>query len=232
MNFLFDLLFNFKFLVGFINNGVFKEKLSDEEENICINQLFNKDTHEEARIKLIEHNLRLVAHIAKKYDTTDESNEDLISIGTIGLIKAVDTYSLEKKVKLATYAARCIENEILMSIRTNKKYSKDLSIYDAIGVDKDGSEITIVETLDNGDTSIPEQIDKSHKLSLLKEYLKVLDERELVIISLRYGLNNNEELTQREIAKKYKISRSYVSRIEKRALTKLLAEFKLHNKGF
>ncbi len=232
MNFLFDLLFNFKFLVGFINNGVFKEKLSDEEENICINQLFNKDTHEEARIKLIEHNLRLVAHIAKKYDTTDESNEDLISIGTIGLIKAVDTYSLEKKVKLATYAARCIENEILMSIRTNKKYSKDLSIYDAIGVDKDGSEITIVETLDNGDTSIPEQIDKSHKLSLLKEYLKVLDERELMIISLRYGLNNNEELTQREIAKKYKISRSYVSRIEKRALTKLLAEFKLHNKGF
>ena len=232
MNFLFDLLFNFKFLVGFINNGVFKEKLSDEEENICINQLFNKDTHEEARIKLIEHNLRLVAHIAKKYDTTDESNEDLISIGTIGLIKAVDTYSLEKKVKLATYAARCIENEILMSIRTNKKYSKDLSIYDAIGVDKDGSEITIVETLDNGDTSIPEQIDKSHKLSLLKEYLKVLDERELMIISLRYGLNNNEELTQREIAKKYKISRSYVSMIEKRALTKLLAEFKLHNKGF
>ena len=232
MNFLFDLLFNFKFLVGFINNGVFKEKLSDEEENICINQLFNKDTHEEARIKLIEHNLRLVAHIAKKYDTTDESNEDLISIGTIGLIKAVDTYSLEKKVKLATYAARCIENEILMSIRTNKKYSKDLSIYDAIGVDKDGSEITIVETLVNGDTSIPEQIDKSHKLSLLKEYLKVLDERELMIISLRYGLNNNEELTQREIAKKYKISRSYVSRIEKRALTKLLAEFKLHNKGF
>ncbi len=232
MNFLFDLLFNFKFLVGFINNGVFKEKLSDEEENICINQLFNKDTHEEARIKLIEHNLRLVAHIAKKYDTTDESNEDLISIGTIGLIKAVDTYSLEKKVKLATYAARCIENEILMSIRTNKKYSKDLSIYDAIGVDKDGSEITIVETLDNGDTSIPEQIDKSHKLSLLKEYLKVLDERELMIISLRYGLNNNEELTQREIAKKYKISRSYVSRIEKIALTKLLSEFKLHNKGF
>lgn len=232
MNFLFDLLFNFKFLVGFINNGVFKEKLSDEEENICINQLFNKDTHEEARIKLIEHNLRLVAHIAKKYDTTDESNEDLISIGTIGLIKAVDTYSLEKKVKLATYAARCIENEILMAIRANKKYSKDLSIYDAIGVDKDGSEITIVETLDNGDTSIPEQIDKSHKLSLLKEYLKVLDERELMIISLRYGLNNNEELTQREIAKKYKISRSYVSRIEKRALTKLLAEFKLHNKDF
>ena len=232
MNFLFDLLFNFKFLVGFINNGVFKEKLSDEEENICINQLFNKETHEEARIKLIEHNLRLVAHIAKKYDNTDESNEDLISIGTIGLIKAIDTYSLEKKVKLATYAARCIENEILMAIRSNKKYSKDMSIYEAIGTDKDGSEITIIETLDDGDISIPEQIDKTYKLSLLKEYLRVLDERELMIISLRYGLNNNEELTQREIAKKYKISRSYVSRIEKRALTKLLAEFKLHNKDF
>lgn len=230
MNFLFDLLFNFKFLVGFINNGVFKEKLSDDEEARCIEELFNPETHQDARVKLIEHNLRLVAHITKKYDSSDESNEDLISIGTIGLIKAIDTYSPDKKVKLATYAARCIENEILMTIRSNKKYSKDISLYDPIGTDKDGSEITVVETIDDNEESIPDQVDKIDKIYNLKKYLKVLDERELMIINLRYGLNGHQELTQREIAKKYNISRSYVSRIEKRGLTKLLAEFKMHNK--
>ena len=230
MNLLFDLLFRFKFLVGFINNGVFKEKLSDEEEEYWLNKLFAAETHEKAREVLIEHNLRLVAHIAKKYDNTDEANEDLISIGTIGLIKAIDTYSPNKNVKLATYAARCIENEILMNIRASKKYSKDISIYEPIGMDKDGSEITVIETLGDDDYSIPDEIDKSHKLKCLQSYLKVLDERELMIITLRYGLNNTKELTQREIAKQYKISRSYVSRIEKRALTKLLTEFKMHNK--
>lgn len=229
MNLLLDLLFNFKFLVGFINNGVFKDKLSDEEEAKCLKQLFEPETHDEARIKLIEHNLRLVAHIAKKYDSSDESNEDLISIGTIGLIKAIDTYSLDKNVKLATYAARCIENEILMTIRANKKYAKDLSIYEPIGTDKDGSEITIMEILDDENDTIPDQVDKSYQIAQLKEYLKVLDERELMIINLRYGLNGNQELTQREIAKRYNISRSYVSRIEKRGLTKLLSEFKLHH---
>lgn len=230
MNFLFELLYNFKFLVGFINNGVFKEKLSDEEENLTLDALFQPDTHEQARAKLIEHNLRLVAHIVKKYDNTDESNEDLISIGTIGLIKAIDTYSPDRKVKLATYAARCIENEILMNIRASKKYSKNISIYEPIGTDKDGSEITILEILDDENDLIPDQLDKATKIENLKEYLKTLDERELMIVSLRYGLNGNKELTQREIAKQYNISRSYVSRIEKRALTKLLTEFKLHSK--
>lgn len=146
------------------------------------------------------------------------------------MIKAIDTYSPDKKVKLATYAARCIENEILMTIRSNKKYSKDISLYDPIGTDKDGSEITVVETIDDNEESIPDQVDKIDKIYNLKKYLKVLDERELMIINLRYGLNGHQELTQREIAKKYNISRSYVSRIEKRGLTKLLAEFKMHNK--
>lgn len=230
MNFLFNLLFDLKFFVGFINNGVFKSKLSDEEEEIWIQRLFNKDTHEEARVVLIEHNLRLVAHITKKYDNVDESSDDLISIGTIGLIKAIDTYSPDKKVKLATYAARCIENEVLMCIRANKKYSRDVSIYEPIGTDKDGTEITMIETLGDDNYSIPEDLDKAHNIECLKEYLKVLDERELMIITLRYGLEGNKELTQREIAKQYKISRSYVSRIEKRALTKLLTEFKLRHK--
>ncbi len=230
MNFLFNLLFDLKFFVGFINNGVFKSKLSDEEENFWIERLFNRETHEEARVVLIEHNLRLVAHITKKYDNVDESNDDLISIGTIGLIKAIDTYSPDKKVKLATYAARCIENEVLMCIRANRKYSRDVSIYEPIGTDKDGTEITMIETLGDDTYSIPEDLDKAHNIECLKEYLKVLDERELMIITLRYGLEGNKELTQREIAKQYKISRSYVSRIEKRALTKLLTEFKLRHK--
>ncbi|MCH5180900.1 MAG: RNA polymerase sporulation sigma factor SigK [Erysipelotrichales bacterium] len=230
MNFLFNLLFDLKFFVGFINNGVFKSKLSDEEEEFWIERLFNKDTHEEARVVLIEHNLRLVAHITKKYDNVDESSDDLISIGTIGLIKAIDTYSPDKKVKLATYAARCIENEVLMCIRANKKYSRDVSIYEPIGTDKDGTEITMIETLGDENYSIPDDLDKAHNIECLKEYLKVLDERELMIITLRYGLEGNKELTQREIAKQYKISRSYVSRIEKRALTKLLTEFKLRSK--
>lgn len=230
MNFLFDLLFNLKFFVGFINNGVFKSKLTDEEEEYWLKRLFNKETHEEARVVLIEHNLRLVAHISKKYDNIDESSDDLISIGTIGLIKAIDTYSPDKKVKLATYAARCIENEILMCIRANKKYAHDVSIYDSIGTDKDGSEISLIETLGDDSYSIPEDLAKAHNIACLKNYLKVLDERELMIISLRYGLNGEKELTQREIAKQYKISRSYVSRIEKRALVKLLTEFKKREK--
>ena len=231
MNFLFDLLFNFKFLVGFINNGVFKEKLSDEEENICINQLFNKDTHEDARIKLIEHNLRLVAHIAKKYDNTDESNEDLISIGTIGLIKAIDTYSLEKKVKLATYAARCIENEILMAIRSNKKYSKDMSIYEAIGTDKDGNKINLIDVIKDDKLPIEDELYLKDNIDLLKEFIQKLNKLEKEIIIRRYGLDNKKAQTQKEIAHDMNISRSYVSRIEKRAISKILREFIKKNKN-
>ncbi len=226
----FDLLgiFNLRFLVGFLRNGIFPLKLSESEEERCINELFDERTHDEARDKLISHNLRLVAHIAKKYDKTDEDNDDLISIGTIGLIKAIDTYSLDKKVKLATYAAKCIENEILMTLRNGKKRSKDVSFFEAIGTDKDGSEITLMDVIPSNETPINEELDHRHMLDSLNQYIDVLDDRELEIISLRYGLRGYEEHTQKEIAKKYHISRSYVSRIEKRALVKLLQEFKKH----
>ena len=226
----FDLLgiFNLRFLVGFLRNGIFPLKLSESEEERCINELFDERTHDEARDKLISHNLRLVAHIAKKYDKTDEDSDDLISIGTIGLIKAIDTYSLDKKVKLATYAAKCIENEILMMLRNGKKRSKDVSFFEAIGTDKDGSEITLMDVIPSNETPINEELDHRHMLDSLNQYIDVLDDRELEIISLRYGLQGFEEHTQKEIAKKYHISRSYVSRIEKRALVKLLQEFKKH----
>lgn len=223
-NFLY--LFQIKFLLGFIKNGVFPLKLTEEEEENYINQLFDINTHDLAREKLISHNLRLVAHIAKKFENKKEPNEDLISIGTLGLIKAIDTYSLDKKVKLATYAAKCIENEILMTMRSNKKYNKDISFFETIGLDKDGQEITLIDVIPSNEENMDTVLHRNHQIELLNQYLNVLDERELKIISLRYGLNHEVEHTQKEIAKMYKISRSYVSRIEKRALIKLLSEFK------
>lgn len=222
-------LFNVNYFLGFIKNGVFPLKLNEEEENDYVNKLFIKETHKEAREKLIIHNLRLVAHIANKYESKDENLEDLISIGTIGLIKAIDTFSPEKDVKIATYAAKCIENEILMVLRSNKKLSKNVSLLDSIGSDKDGSEITLLDVIPSLDKSLEEEYDHNLDLDKLKKYLHILDERETMIINLRYGLNGNKELTQKEISKLYKISRSYVSRIEKRALVKLLSEFKRHS---
>ena len=228
LEFIFQLL-DIKFLLGFINNGVLPNKLTDVEEEKYINDLFNEDKHSEARNILITHNLRLVAHIAQKYESKDENIDDLISIGTIGLVKAVDTYSLDKQVKLATYASKCIENEILMVLRSNKKHSKNVSLYEPIGVDKDGLEVQLVEVLPSSDELLIDEINHSERLSALMKYLHVLDEREMKIISLRFGLSNGTEYTQKEISKMYNISRSYVSRIEKRALTKLLSEFKKNN---
>lgn len=222
-------LFDIKFLLGFINNGVLPRKLEEDEEEHYINQLFNEDTHEEARNMLISHNLRLVAHIAQKYESKDENIDDLISIGTIGLVKAVDTYSKDKLVKLATYASKCIENEILMVLRSNKKHSKNVSLYEPIGVDKDGLEVQLHEVLPSSEELLVDEINHNERLNALLKYLNVLDEREMKIISLRFGLNNKTEYTQKEISKMYNISRSYVSRIEKRALTKLLFEFKKNN---
>ena len=218
-------IFDCTFLHGFLKNNVYPEKLSDEEEEKYLTLLFNPLYHDEARKELIIHNLRLVAHISKKYESKDENFEDLISIGTIGLIKAIDTYSLDKDVKLATYSARCIENEILMVLRSNKKYSKNVSLNDSIGVDKDGSEINLIDVIPYEEDPIDEKIQRKEQIESLKKYLNVLDEREYKIISLRYGLNNQVELTQKEISKKYNISRSYVSRIEKRAISKILREF-------
>ena len=211
------------FFTGSYSNNLFPDPLSNQEEEECILKMKNGDR--EARNKLIEHNLRLVAHIVKKFEHDANIQDDLISIGTIGLIKGIDTYSNNKNVKLTTYCARCIQNEILMYYRSNNKYNKNISINDSIGYDKDGNEITIVDILKSDKPDFALDLYQKENVKLLSEYIKVLNKREKEIITYRYGLNNNDELTQKEIAKKLHISRSYVSRIEKRALTKMLREF-------
>lgn len=210
------------------SNEVFPEPLSSEEEELCIKKKMLGDSS--ARNKLIEHNLRLVAHIVKKFDTKYVDSDDLISIGTIGLIKGVDTFSNNKGVKITTYCARCIENEILMYFRSNNKYSKDISINEAVGFDKDGNEIAIMDVLKTPKVDFIEDIDLKDNIVLLNKYMKVLTPREKEIIVRRYGLNNQEEETQKVISKKLGISRSYVSRIEKRALMKILRQFIKDNK--
>ena len=183
-----------------------------------------------ARNKLIEHNLRLVAHIVKKFDYKNIDQDDLISIGTIGLIKGVDSFSKSHGTKITTYCARCIENEILMYFRSNNKTNKNISINESIGYDKEGNEITILDILKIPSPDFVEEINEKDNVKLLKEYIKVLTPREKVILTKRYGLNNTDEMTQKEIAKELKISRSYVSRIEKRALMKILREFMKNNR--
>lgn len=221
-NILSFILHNMSFM-GSYSNEVFPPPLSSKEENECIIKMKNGD--ENARNKLILHNLRLVAHIVKKFETNSNEIDDLIGIGTVGLIKGIDTYSTDKKVKLTTYAAKCAENEILMYFRSNKKNSKNVSIYEGISYDKEGNEITIMDVLKTKDPDYLEDIYIKDNIELLKEYLKILTPRERKILDYRYGLNNKEEKTQKEIAKIMGISRSYVSRIEKRAITKILREF-------
>ena len=227
-NFLKKLFKDFFIFTAAYSNNSFPDPLSKEEEDLYVGKANMGD--KEARSKLIEHNLRLVAHIVKKYDKKTEDTDDLISIGTIGLIKGVDSYSKKKNTRLTTYAARCIENEILMYFRNNKKRSKDISINDSIGFDKEGNEITILDILKTPTPDFALDIHKENNLEDLKEYFKVLTEREKEIIIKRYGLGDNDEITQKEIAKMLGISRSYVSRIEKRALTKMLREFLKNNK--
>ena len=178
---------------------------------------------------LIEHNLRLVAHIAKKFDNNKNLNDDLISIGTIGLIKGVDSYSLKHGTKITTYCARCIENEILMYFRSNKKNDSNISLDDKIGFDKEGNEITILDVLKTPMPMFDEVLETKDNIKLLRKYFNTLTEREKEIIIRRYGLDMHDEQTQKEIAYDLNISRSYVSRIEKRAITKILREF-LKNK--
>ncbi|MBD8923212.1 sigma-70 family RNA polymerase sigma factor [bacterium] len=211
------------FFTGSYSNNVFPEPLSNEEEDKCIQEMLkgNKD----ARNKLIEHNLRLVAHIVKKFETKENDNDDLISIGTIGLIKGIDTYKNNKKTKITTYAARCIQNEILMHFRNNKKYGPTISLNDAIGHDKEGNEINLIDVIKDKNIDLFQEIELKNNISLLKKYLNLLNKREMEIIIKRYGLNNKNAMTQKEIADSLHISRSYVSRIEKRALTKMLTEF-------
>ncbi len=198
--------------------------LEHDEEEYHLKQ-FAKGSEESKNI-LIEHNLRLVAHIVKKYNNTGKEVDDLISIGTIGLIKGISTYNLEKKTRLATYAARCIENEILMTIRASKKNRNEVSLQDPIGVDKEGNEISLMDILGTeGDIVMDEVEMKLQVRKLYKKMRVVLKKREQMVLEMRYGLSNGKNKTQREIAQMLGISRSYVSRIEKRAIMKLGKEF-------
>lgn len=209
--------------VSYVKNNAFPQPLSEKDEKKYLERMETGD--EEARNILIEHNLRLVAHIVKKFENTGEDAEDLISIGTIGLIKAIESYSRGKGTKLATYAARCIENEILMHLRALKKTRKDVSLHDPIGQDKEGNEISLIDVLKEDNEDIVETIQLSMEKKKIYEFIHILDRREQQVVVARFGLDNKKERTQREIAKELQISRSYVSRIEKRALLKLFHEF-------
>ena len=210
-------------LVGAINNQAFPNPLTPEEEEYYLNQMAQGDKG--AREKLIEHNLRLVAHIVKKYQNQSDDKEDLISIGTIGLIKAIDSFSPDKGTKLAAYAARCIDKEILKFYRSTKKMRNDVSLYDPIGFDKEGNEICLIDVVRDEEKDLNDVIIQELAIEKIEKNLNALTERERDIIIRRFGLGNHEEETQQEIAKSYGISRSYVSRIEKRALMKLYREF-------
>ena len=211
------------FFTGSYSNNVFPDPLSKEDEEKYINLMLSGDR--EARNKLIEHNLRLVAHIVKKFESGTTDPDDLISIGTIGLIKGIDSYNNSHKTRITTYCARCIENEILMYFRSNKKNENNVSLNDSIGYDKEGNEINLIDVIKDDQPDIESELHNKHNIKLLGNYLNNLSTREKEIIIKRYGLNNTKEKTQKEIAKELKISRSYVSRIEKRALTKILRGF-------
>lgn len=212
------------FLFGYLSNQVFPQPLEEDAEKDCLGRL--RAGSEEARNILIEHNLRLVAHVVRKYESSGEDLEDLISIGTIGLIKAINTFNEDRGVRLATYAARCIENEVLMHLRNIKKVKQEVSLYDPIGYDKEGNEISLIDVLTT-DNEIIEIVEAKLQEEKVREKINVLSRRERQVIEMRYGLFNGLKETQREIAKKLGISRSYVSRIEKRALKKLIREISL-----
>ena len=198
----------------------FPPSLSAEEEQYYLQKYLEGDL--EAKHILIERNLRLVAHVIKKYQHLEENPEDLISIGTIGLIKAIITFNPEKNNKLGTYAARCIENEILMLLRTKKKYAKEVSLYEPIGTDRDGNEIQLFDIIETDEADAQTKITLKDDIQLLYEKIESeLSPRERLVLKMRYGLYNQEEYTQREIADRLGISRSYVSRIEKSAIEKL-----------
>ena len=198
----------------------FLSPLTKAEEEDCIKRLNNNDNS--AREQLILHNMRLVAHVTKKYSVNEDESEELISIGTVGLIKAVSSFKADYGSRFATYAIRCIENEILMYYRSKKKTKSDVSLFEPIGTDKEGNQIQLMDVIENDDIDVSNNILKNESIDKLNKYIKeVLSEREYYILVQRYGLLGHEEMTQRQIAKILGISRSYVSRIEKRALDKL-----------
>lgn len=214
------------FLVGYIsNNSLFPEPLSSEDEQKYLELLKKGD--EEARNILIEKNLRLVAHVCKKYSSTNIDLDDLISIGTIGLIKGINSFNPSKSVKLSTYVSRCIDNEILMFLRSTKKLGAEVFLEDPIGKDKDDNTVTLQEVLENNKKNIEDEVDLKFKIKKLYQKMKeVLKFREKTILELRFGLDGNKPKTQNEIAKSMGISRSYVSRIETKAIEKLAKEIK------
>ena len=214
------------FVLGYIsNNSLFPESLSQEDEKMYVEKMREGD--QDAKNILIEHNLRLVAHVCKKYNNTNIDQDDLISIGSIGLIKGINSYNPEKSIKLSTYISKCIDNEILMYLRSNKKTNSEVYLEDPIGKDKDDNTVRLGEVLENNDKPIEEEVDLKMKINKLYEKIKkVLKNRERTIIELRFGLNGKEPKTQKEIAKDMGISRSYVSRIETKAIGKLAKEIK------
>ena len=203
------------------NSGSFPEPLDEEEERKYLEA--SKQGDAEARDILIRHNLRLVAHIVKKYSGAGEA-DDLISVGSIGLIKGIRTFEYGKGSQLATYAARCIENEILMYIRTNKKHRNNVSLSESVGSDKDGHDITLIDVMSVPADSIVEEVENKVLMEKVRECVRALPERERTIVSLRYGLYDGVPYTQLQVAGKLGISRSYVSRIEKKALAKISAK--------
>ena len=214
------------FVVGYIQGGtLFPEPLTAEEERKCLELMEQGD--EEARNLLIERNLRLVAHVAKKYSTSKVEQDDLISIGTIGLIKGINSFKIEKGARLSTYVSRCIDNEILMHLRATKKLGAEVYLNEPIGKDKDDNIVTLQEVLENDERNVEDEVDIKMKIKLLLEKMKeVLKEREKRILELRFGLGGHKPGTQHEIAAMMGISRSYVSRIETKAINKLAKEIK------
>ena len=214
------------FLVGYISgSNLFPEPLSGEEEKNALIRMAQGD--DEARNLLIERNLRLVAHVCKKYGNTSVDQDDLLSIGTIGLIKGINSFDIEKGARLSTYVSRCIDNEILMYLRSTKKLNAEVFLNEPIGKDKDDNVVTLEEVLENDERSVEEIVDLKMKIKKLYNKMKeVLKDREKTIIELRFGLNGEKPKTQNEIAKSMGISRSYVSRIETKAIGKLSEEFK------
>ena len=211
------------FILHVCGSGSFPKPLSEKQEREYLKQFANGNL--DARNKLVEHNLRLVAHIIKKYYGVQSEQDDLVSIGTIGLIKAINTFNPNKNIRLSSYASRCIENEILMHFRNSKKSSQDISLNETIDTDKDGNPLTLLDIM-SVDDNILDNLDLKLNSKKLGQFIgEELDERERRIIVMRYGLNGNEPMTHKDVAKLLDISRSYVSRIETKALKKLRKRF-------
>jgi RNA polymerase sporulation-specific sigma factor len=224
-NLLLELVKQLVFLTGYLSQNAFPQPLEEHDEAEWVKRLQKGDA--EAKDVLIQHNLRLVAHIAKKFDNVAEDQDDLISIGTIGLIKAINTFNPGKKAKLGTYAARCIENEILMHIRAQRKHKCEVSLNEPIGTDSEGNQISLRDILGTDGDMVAEEVEQNCEYLNLLRHMHCLTGREQKVVAMRYGLDGNDALTQKEVGERLGVSRSYVSRIEKKALEKLMKAIKL-----